>query len=135
MVGAGRLEIDAVGKDLPQYLVLQSRPAHLPPAACIAKIPEEAASHDKAREIRSVVIAVDVGLLNVPEGKVSMQIKTSQKAHAKCFVLPGSTTGKHMKQPDPGEDAHGGLHRARPVHGVGERIFADPVLQDVADSV
>src|SRR6266404_1938686 len=132
MVGAGGLEIDAVGKHLPDYLVVQSRPARLPPAVRIATIPKEVACHDKAGKICSIVIAVDVGLLNVPSGKVTMEAKASKKANAKLLVLPGSTTGKHMKQPCPAKDAHGGLHRAGPVHGVGERIFADPVLQDVA---
>ena len=133
MVSTGGLEIDAVGKHLPDDFVVQSRPARLPPAVRIAEISKKVASQDKAGEIRSIVIAVDVGLLNVPVGKVTMEIKASQKANAKRLVLPGSTPGKHMEQPGPAEDAHGGLHRAGPVHGVGERIFADPVLQDVAD--
>src|SRR5438874_12859247 len=106
MVSTGGLEIDAVGKHLPDDFVVQSRPARLPPAVRIAEISKKVASQDKAGEIRSIVIAVDVGLLNVPVGKVTMEIKVIQKAKAKHLVLTGSTIGKHMEQIITSVDVH-----------------------------
>ena len=97
VIGHRRLEIDPVGEDLLFDFVLQSSPADVLPATGISDVAEKMAGHHQASKIRGVVVAVDIGLLDVPEREVAVEIEAGEKLCAKVLITPEGLLAKTWK--------------------------------------
>src|SRR5262245_19264009 len=131
MIGAGGFVVHAIHIHLLWEFGDQARPADLHPPCSVADVVEEQARENQPREICSIVISIDIRLLNMSERKVAMEIERRQKTTAERLVTPSGAVRKNMEKPGPCENSQRGFHRAGPIHGVGEWVAADPLVYDV----
>src|SRR5262245_51873769 len=132
MIGTGRLVVHAVRKHLPRELGDQIRPAEPSPSRGISDIAEEQTSKHQAREVGGIVVAIDIGLFDVPEREVPVKVERRQKSTAERLLAPRWAARKNMEKPSPRQDTQCRLHRACPIHGIGKRIGLNPFVYDVS---
>src|SRR3989442_430446 len=128
----GGFKIHAVREDLPGHFATQDVPTQLQPLLWGLAVAEEQSSKHEAGGIGGIVVAVDIGFFQVTGGEITVQVERLQKALAKAGFRPSSAVLKHVKKPGPGEDAQGYFHGTGPVYGMGVRVGAYPMVQDVS---
>src|SRR4051812_3777167 len=126
-VSGRHFEMDAVGGRLSKDLLLHNRATELEPAARRIRALKETSEKYQADAVAQIVIAVQIGLLQVLDDEFAVKKQGTEKAGPKGAVAAGRRVGKEMKAPDPADGAQGDVHGARPIDASRKWIDVNPI--------
>src|SRR6185295_6086647 len=129
VVSGGLLEIDAVRRGLLDDLVFDDGPADCEPAASRTGAPEKTAEEDQPDAVAQVVVAVEIGLLEVLDDELAVEEQGAQEPAPEPRVTTRAGSREEMKSPDPADGSQRDVHRAGPVHAVRQRVRSNPVCR------
>ena len=128
LIADALLEIDAVGVDLPLHLAPDDLSPLLAPRAGFCEVGQQHAEEQEPDAVRQIVVAVDVGVLQVGEDVPAVLEHGLQDAAFHAVRELGSV-GEERRCPQPVHRAHGHLHGSAPVDAVRPRVVVEPGLE------
>ena len=103
MVSGRHFEIDAIVGRLGKDLLLHNRTTERKPAARRIRPLEQTSEKHQTDTVAQVVVAVQIGLLEVLDDELAVKEQGAEKGGTKRAVAARRSFGKEMKSPDPAD--------------------------------
>ncbi len=126
VVRRGLLKVDAIRRDLIEDLRDDKIAAGREPFLSVRRGAEERAEKHETNAVTQIVVAVDIGALEMRRDELAVQIERAQKQRAKLLRTAGRRVGHEIETPDPADRAKRDVHRARPIDAPRVRIGVHP---------